>query len=56
MSMENVIVDTKFVMDKIGKPGWVLVDVRFSEDFGKGHIPGAVGLPAWVSRRSARWG
>jgi len=24
MSMENVIVDTKFVMDKIGKPGWVL--------------------------------
>jgi thiosulfate/3-mercaptopyruvate sulfurtransferase len=53
MSMENVIVDTKFVMDKIGKPGWVLVDVRFSEDFGKGHIPGAVGLPAWVSKMFA---
>jgi thiosulfate/3-mercaptopyruvate sulfurtransferase len=48
--MNNVIVDTKFVMEKIGKPGWVLVDVRFAEDFGKGHIPGAVGLPAWISK------
>jgi thiosulfate/3-mercaptopyruvate sulfurtransferase len=48
--MKDMIVDTKFVMDKIGKPGWVIVDVRFAEDFGKGHIPGAVGLPAWISK------
>jgi thiosulfate/3-mercaptopyruvate sulfurtransferase len=40
-------------MEKIGKPGWVLVDVRFAEDFGKGHIPGAAGLPAWVSKMFA---
>jgi thiosulfate/3-mercaptopyruvate sulfurtransferase len=53
MNMNNVIVDTKFVMDKIGKHGWVLMDVRFAEDFGKGHIPGAVGLPAWVSKMFA---
>jgi thiosulfate/3-mercaptopyruvate sulfurtransferase len=51
--MEKVIVDTKFVMDKIGKPGWVLMDVRFAEDYAKGHIPGAVGLPAWVSKMFA---
>ena len=51
--MKSVIVDTKFVMDKINKPGWVLVDVSFAEDFGKGHIPGAVGLPAWVSKMFA---
>lgn len=51
--MKNVIVDTKFLMDKIGKPGWVIVDVRFAEDFGKGHIPGAVGLPAWISKMFA---
>ena len=51
--MNNVIVDTKFVMEKIGKPGWVLVDVRFAEDFGKGHIPGAAGLPAWISKMFA---
>jgi thiosulfate/3-mercaptopyruvate sulfurtransferase len=51
--MEKVIADTKFVMDKIGKPGWVLVDVRFAEDYAKGHIPGAVGLPAWVSKMFA---
>jgi thiosulfate/3-mercaptopyruvate sulfurtransferase len=51
--MDSVIVDTKFVMNKIGKPGWVLMDVRFAEDFGKGHIPGAVGLPAWVSKMFA---
>jgi thiosulfate/3-mercaptopyruvate sulfurtransferase len=53
MNMKDIIVDTKFVMDKIGKPGWVLIDVRFAEDYAKGHIPGAVGLPAWVSKMFA---
>ena len=48
--MENLIVDTKFVMNKLGKPGWVIVDVSFAEAYDKGHIPGAIGLPAWVSR------
>jgi thiosulfate/3-mercaptopyruvate sulfurtransferase len=48
--MENLIVDTKFVMDKVGKPGWLIVDVSFAEAYEKGHIPGAVGLPGWVSR------
>jgi 3-mercaptopyruvate sulfurtransferase SseA len=51
--MENVMVDTKFLMDKLGKPGWVLVDVSFAADYEKGHIPGAVGLPAWVSKMFA---
>jgi thiosulfate/3-mercaptopyruvate sulfurtransferase len=45
----DLIVDTKFVMDKIGKSGWVLVDMRVPEEFGEGHIPGAVGLPAWLA-------
>ena len=53
MNMKSVIVDTKFVMDKIGKPGCVLMDVRFAEDYAKGHIPGAVGLPSWVSKMFA---
>jgi thiosulfate/3-mercaptopyruvate sulfurtransferase len=48
--MKGVIVDTKFVMDKVGKPGWVIVDVSFPEAYNKGHIPGAVGLPGWVSK------
>ncbi len=46
----GLIVDTKFVMDKIGKPGWVLLDMRSAEDFGKGHIPGAVALPYWAPK------
>jgi thiosulfate/3-mercaptopyruvate sulfurtransferase len=46
----GLIVDTKFVMDKIGKPGWVLLDMRFPEEFVEGHIPGAVELPAWVAK------
>jgi rhodanese-related sulfurtransferase len=50
MNMNDLIVDTKFVMDKIGKPGWVLMDVRLAEDYGKGHIAGAVNLPAWLSK------
>jgi thiosulfate/3-mercaptopyruvate sulfurtransferase len=45
----DLVVDTKFVKDKIGKPGWVLVDMRFDDDFSQRHIPGAVLLPAWVS-------
>ena len=53
MNMKSVIVDTKFVMDKIGKPSWVLVDVRFAEDYAKGHLPCAVGLPSWVSKMFA---
>lgn len=48
--MKELIVDTKFVMDKVGKPGWLIVDVRFAEAYQKGHIPGAVGLPGWVSK------
>jgi len=49
----DLIVDTKFLKDKIGKPGWVLVDMRALEDYSQGHIPGAVGLPAWVSKAFA---
>ncbi|MCJ7499246.1 hypothetical protein MUP29_03225 [bacterium] len=51
--MKNAMVDTKFVIDKLGKPGWVLVDLSFAADYEKGHIPGAVGLPAWVSKMFA---
>lgn len=49
----DLLVDTKFVTDKAGKPGWILIDMRPTEEFGKGHIPGAVGLPAWVSKAFA---
>ena len=48
--MKDLIVDTQFVMDKVGKPGWVIVDVSFAESYDKGHLPGAVGLPGWVSK------
>lgn len=48
--MENVIVDTDFVMDKVGKPEWIIVDVRLPEAYANGHIPGAVGLPPWLSK------
>ena len=49
----DLIADTNFVKDKIGRPGWVLVDMRAAEDYREGHIPGAVGLPAWVSKAFA---
>lgn len=50
MEMDTLIVDTNFVMNKVGKTGWVIVDVRFPGDYAKAHIPGAVGLPAWISK------
>lgn len=46
----SVLVDTAFVKSKIGKPGWVIVDMRFPEEYEEGHIPGAVLLPGWISR------
>lgn len=49
----DLVVDTVYVKDKIGKPGWVLVDMRVPDDYAAGHIPGAVGLPAWVSKAFA---
>jgi thiosulfate/3-mercaptopyruvate sulfurtransferase len=49
----DLLADTEFVKDKISKPGWVLVDMRSAENYGQGHIPGAVVLPAWVSKTFA---
>lgn len=49
----DLIVDTAFVKDKTGKPGWVLVDMRDADAYKQGHIPGAVNLPAWVSKAFA---
>ncbi len=46
----KLVVDTAFVKKMIGKPGWVVVDMRFPEEYEEGHIPGAVLLPGWISR------
>ena len=46
----GLIVDTSFVKDKVGKPGWVLMDVRFPDEYAAGHLPGAVLLPGWISK------
>ncbi len=40
----NLVVDSRFVNDKIGKPGWIILDVRSGEEYERGHIPGAVNL------------
>jgi thiosulfate/3-mercaptopyruvate sulfurtransferase len=45
-----LIVDTAFLNDKIGKPDWVIMDVRFPDEYREGHIPGAVLLPGWISK------
>lgn len=46
----NLLVDTAFVKEKVAKPGWVIIDVRFSAEYEEGHIPGAVLLPSWISK------
>jgi len=40
----DLVVDSRFVNDKLGKPGWVLLDLRTGEEYKGGHIPGAVNL------------
>ncbi len=42
----DLVVDTKFVADKLGKPDWVVLDARTSEEYHESHIPGAVDLGA----------
>jgi len=46
----GLLVDTNFIKDNAGKPGWVILDVRFPDEYGPGHIPGAVLLPGWISK------
>jgi len=46
----SLLVDTGFLKDKVGKPGWVIMDVRFPDEYAEGHIPGAVLLPGWISK------
>jgi len=40
----NLAIDSRFVNDKLGKPGWIILDVRTGEEYKGGHIPGAVNL------------
>ncbi len=40
----DLVVDSRFVNEKLGKPGWVILDVRTGDEYKGGHIPGAVNL------------
>jgi len=40
----DLVVDSRFVNDKLGKPGWVMLDVRSGEEYRGGHIPGSINL------------
>jgi len=40
----NLVVDSQFVSDKLGKPGWIILDARTAEEYKDGHIPTAVNL------------
>jgi thiosulfate/3-mercaptopyruvate sulfurtransferase len=48
--ISDLIVDTDFLRGKIGKPNWVVVDMRFPNEYAEGHIPGAVLVPGWISK------
>jgi len=48
--LSDLIIDTDFLKDRIGKPHWVIVDMRFPDEYAKGHIPGAVLVPGWISK------
>jgi thiosulfate/3-mercaptopyruvate sulfurtransferase len=42
--VSDLVVDSRFVNDKLGKPGWVMLDVRSGEEYRGGHIPGSINL------------
>jgi thiosulfate/3-mercaptopyruvate sulfurtransferase len=52
--VSDLIIDTGFLKEKIGKPNWVIMDVRFPDEYEKGHIPGAVVIQEWISNVFSR--
>jgi len=42
--VSDLVVDSRFVNDKLDKPGWVMLDVRSGEEYREGHIPGSINL------------
>jgi thiosulfate/3-mercaptopyruvate sulfurtransferase len=46
----DLLVDTAFLKDKIGKSGWIIMDMRSPDEYAAGHIPGAVLIPGWISK------
>ncbi len=46
----NLIIDTAFLKDKIGKERWVVVDLRLPNEYAAGHIPRAVPTPVWIPK------
>ena len=54
---ENPIIDAAALLDRIGEPGLVLVDVRPAADWSAGTIPGAISLDVYdyfISRSDER--
>src|SRR5271169_5098039 len=42
--VSDLVVESRFVNDALGKPGWVILDVRSAEEYRGGHIPGSINL------------
>ena len=40
----DLVVDTQFVAERLGKPGWVILDTRTPEEYKESHIQGAINL------------
>jgi 3-mercaptopyruvate sulfurtransferase SseA len=40
----NLVIDSQFVSDKLGKPGWIILDARTAQEYKDVHIPTAINL------------
>jgi len=40
----DLVVNSQFVAEKLGKPEWIILDLRAGEEYKEGHIPGAINL------------
>jgi thiosulfate/3-mercaptopyruvate sulfurtransferase len=40
----DLVVDTRFVAERLGKPDWVILDTRAPEEYKESHIQGAINL------------
>ncbi|MEW6289774.1 MAG: rhodanese-like domain-containing protein [Thermodesulfobacteriota bacterium] len=51
--MNPLDISSRVAIEEVRETRWVIMDMRFSDEYAEGHAPGAMLLPGWISRLNA---